>query len=227
MKMKEKEAEYFEMAVSYDTTPERCSSQSQPFCSFQSPSSSDASPSFSSYEEDTEMGQRKCIESKGSNFACRIRDHVKMGPKFSETVKSKLSLGAKIIQKGGRENIFKQIFGLTEGEEFLKASQCYLSTTRGPIAGLLFISNKKIAFCSERSISYSSSTGELIRTPYKVLIPIQKIKSINESENVNKPEQKYVEIVTVDDFEFWFMGFLRYEKAYRNLQKAISMANEV
>ncbi|KAH9724967.1 putative GEM-like protein 8 [Citrus sinensis] len=215
--MKEKEAEYFEMAVSYDTTPERCSSQSQPFCSFQSPSSSDASPSFSSYEEDTEMGQRKCIESKGSNFACRIRDHVK----------SKLSLGAKIIQKGGRENIFKQIFGLTEGEEFLKASQCYLSTTRGPIAGLLFISNKKIAFCSERSISYSSSTGELIRTPYKVLIPIQKIKSINESENVNKPEQKYVEIVTVDDFEFWFMGFLRYEKAYRNLQKAISMANEV
>lgn len=26
-------------------------------------------------EEDTEMGQRKCIESKGSNFACRIRDH--------------------------------------------------------------------------------------------------------------------------------------------------------
>ncbi|KAH9781014.1 putative GEM-like protein 8 [Citrus sinensis] len=178
-------------------------------------------------EEDTEMGQRKCIESKGSNFACRIRDHVKMGPKFSETVKSKLSLGAKIIQKGGRENIFKQIFGLTEGEEFLKASQCYLSTTRGPIAGLLFISNKKIAFCSERSISYSSSTGELIRTPYKVLIPIQKIKSINESENVNKPEQKYVEIVTVDDFEFWFMGFLRYEKAYRNLQKAISMANEM
>lgn len=60
-----------------------------------------------------------------------------------------------------------------------------------------------------------------------MLIPIQKIKSINESENVNKPEQKYVEIVTVDDFEFWFMGFLRYEKAYRNLQKAISMANEV
>lgn len=60
-----------------------------------------------------------------------------------------------------------------------------------------------------------------------MLIPIQKIKSINESENVTKPEQKYVEIVTVDDFEFWFMGFLRYEKAYRNLQKAISMANEM
>ena len=60
-----------------------------------------------------------------------------------------------------------------------------------------------------------------------MLIPIQKIKSINESENVNKLEQKYVGTVTVDDFEFWLMGFLRYEKAYRNLQKAISMANEM
>lgn len=100
---------------------------------------------------------------------------MKIGPKFSETVKGKLSLGAKIIKKGGRESIFKQIFGLIEGEEFLKASQCYLSTTSGPIAGLLFISTEKIAFCSERSIAYSSSTGELIRTPYKVILMILKI----------------------------------------------------
>lgn len=46
--MKEKEADDFEMVVSYDTTPERCSPQSQPFSSFQSPSSSDASPCFNS-----------------------------------------------------------------------------------------------------------------------------------------------------------------------------------
>lgn len=95
-----------------------------------------------------------------------------MGPKFSETVKGKLSLGARIIQKGGRENIFKQIFGLNEGEELLKASQCYLSTTSGPIAGLLFISNEKICFCSERSITISSPTGELIKAPYKVIVSI-------------------------------------------------------
>lgn len=85
---------------------------------------------------------------------------------------------------------------------------------------------RKLLFENERSIAYSSSTGELIRTPYKVLIPIKKIKNIYESANVNKPEQKYMEIVTVDDFEFWFMGFLRYNKAYKNLRKAISMANE-
>lgn len=94
---------------------------------------------------------------------------MKLGPKLSETVKGKLRLGAKIVQGGGRESIFKQVFGMEEGEEFLKASQCYLSTTAGPIAGLLFISTKKIAFCSERSITFPSPNGKLVRSPYKVL----------------------------------------------------------
>lgn len=97
---------------------------------------------------------------------------VKMGPKWSETVKGKLSVGAKIIKKGGRENIFKEIFGVCDGEKLLKASQCYLSTSAGPIAGILFISTFKICFCSERSITVHSSSagggGGLIRIPYKV-----------------------------------------------------------
>ena len=52
---------------------------------------------------------------------------VKMGPKFWETVKGKLSVGAKIIKKGGRENIFRDIFGVSDGQKLLKASHCYLS----------------------------------------------------------------------------------------------------
>lgn len=60
----------------------------------------------------------------------------------------------------------------------------------------------------------------------QVLIPMEKIKEVNESMNVNKLEQKYIEVVTKDDSEFWFMGFLRYEKAIKNLNNAISMANK-
>lgn len=100
------------------------------------------------------------------SFMCVLA--VRLGPKLSETVKGKLSLGARIIQGGGRENIFKHMFSVREGEELLKASQCYLSTTAGPIAGLLFISTEKVAFCSERSISFTSPSGDVIRSPYKV-----------------------------------------------------------
>ncbi|KAI3831255.1 hypothetical protein MKX03_034041 [Papaver bracteatum] len=115
----------------------------------------------------------------------------------------KLRLGG-----GGMQKIFKQTFRTKEGEELLKASRCYLS---GPIAGLLFVTTEKIAFCSEKSLTISSTKGGFIRTPYKVVIPVEKIKRVEESRNADKPKQKYIEIVTVDHFDFWFMGFVNYD----------------
>lgn len=94
---------------------------------------------------------------------------VRLAPKITETVKGKLSLGAKILQVGGMEKIFKQLFSVREGEKLLKASQCYLSTTAGPIAGLLFISTDKVAFRSERSLKFYSKNGEIVRVHYKVI----------------------------------------------------------
>ncbi|THG05086.1 hypothetical protein TEA_012892 [Camellia sinensis var. sinensis] len=106
------------------------------------------------------------LERKEDNLAS-IQEHVKLGRKITETVKGKLSLGAKIIRAGGVEKIFKHNFSIREGEKLLKASQCYLSTTAGPIAGLLFISTDKVAFFSDRSIKLSSPTGKFIRIRYK------------------------------------------------------------
>nr|CAN83539.1 hypothetical protein VITISV_021330 [Vitis vinifera] len=159
---------------------------------------------------------------KADNFVDGVREHVRLGLKFSETVKGKLSLGARILQIGGVKRVFKQNFGVREGEKLLKVSQCYLSTTAGPIAGLLFISTQRVAFCSERSIKFSSPNGELVRIHYKVSIPLRKIKRANQGENVKKPSQKYMEIVTMDNFDFWFMGFLNYQKAFSYLRQAIS-----
>ncbi|XP_017257721.1 GEM-like protein 4 [Daucus carota subsp. sativus] len=211
---------------SYDvsSSPQRPSSLSELVSSCHSSDSSRSSPVSETNNRGSKAGQKNKPGRKAGSFAFRIKEHVRMGPKLSETVKGKLSVGAKIILKGGRENIFRHIFGVSEGEKLLKASQCYLSTTAGPIAGILFISTLKLAFFSERSITLPSDKGGCLKTPYKVLIPISKIKEANESENVNKPAQKYIEVVTEDGFEFWFMGFVRYEKAFMNLQKAISMS---
>ncbi|KAK6146593.1 hypothetical protein DH2020_020462 [Rehmannia glutinosa] len=158
------------------------------------------------------------------HFAQGIREHVKLGPKLSETVKGKLSLGARILQVGGVEKVFKQKFNIRSDEKLLKASQCYLSTTAGPLAGLLFISNDRVAFCSERSIKVSSPTGKLVKVHYKVMIPLRKIKRAIETENVKKPTQKYVQLVTEDSFEFWFMGFLNHQRTLKYLQQAIHQA---
>ncbi|KAI5401794.1 hypothetical protein KIW84_066315 [Lathyrus oleraceus] len=159
---------------------------------------------------------------KGDGFAHDVGEHVRLGPKITDTVKGKLRLGARILQVGGVEKVFKQLFSVKDEEKLLKASHCYLSTTSGPIAGLLFISTHKVAFCSDKSIKTTSPKGDIIRVQYKVCIPHEKIEHVNQSQNVMKPSEKYIEIVTVDGFDFWFMGFFNYRKALRYLQQAIS-----
>jgi len=93
---------------------------------------------------------------------------VRLGPTISETVMGKLSLGAEILQVGGVKKVFNHFFTVRKDEKLLKASQCYLSTTSGPLAGLLFISTDKVCFCSERSIKVFSSKGQMCRVRYKV-----------------------------------------------------------
>ncbi|KAL0541571.1 hypothetical protein IC582_021624 [Cucumis melo] len=168
--------------------------------------------------EDTVVSRRSMVGS----FAQGVREHVRLGQKIRETVKGKLNLGAKILQVGGLRKVYKQLFSVREGEKLLKACQCHLSTTTGPLAGLLFISTHKLAFCSDKSLKLSSPTGELLRFHYKVVIPVGRIERVNQSKNVMKPSQKYLEIVTVDNFDFWFMGFQNFQKSFRSLQQAIS-----
>ncbi|WOL18931.1 GEM-like protein 4 [Canna indica] len=161
---------------------------------------------------------------KADRYAQSIRDHVSLGTNFSETLKGKFNLGTKILQAGGVERVFRKNFCIEKGEKLLKAFQCYLSTTAGPIAGMLFISNKKIAFHSDRSLRLTSPKGNLARVPYKVLIPVERVKRASQSENCEKPNERYIQIVTVDDFEFWFMGFISYQRSFKYLGQAISQS---
>ncbi|KAL5721315.1 hypothetical protein ACHQM5_004973 [Ranunculus cassubicifolius] len=115
----------------------------------------------------------------------------------------KLNIGARMVQGGGVQKVFTQIFGVQEEEKLLKVSPCYLSTTTGIVAGLLFISTKKIAFCCERSLRLISPSREAYI-------------------NVKKPTQRYIKIATLDSFNFWFMGFVNYQKTFKYVQHAIS-----
>ncbi|KAA3460441.1 lipoxygenase-like proteiny domain-containing protein 1-like [Gossypium australe] len=159
-------------------TPLKHLFHSKPLSLTQSPSSS-----FKSREDTAKL------KNKNSSFASRIINHVK----------GKLSFGARIIVGGGSGSVFGQIFIVKEGEKLLKAFQCHLCTTAGPIPGLLFISTENVAFCGERWINVTSSPGQVLATlPYKVLVPIRKIKRVNRSENVKNTEEKYIDIVTSD-----------------------------
>jgi len=145
------------------------------------------------------------------------------GPKLIEIMKQKLSHGAKMIQLGSPGKIFKKTFSIREEEKLLQASQCYLYTTAGAIAGILFVSTERVAFCSDRSIKTYSTTGQLLKFQYKVSIPLGKIKGVRDSMIMKRPSYNYVELVTVDDFSFWFLGFVNYNKTLRYLHHAIGL----
>ncbi|KAH9289449.1 hypothetical protein KI387_033566 [Taxus chinensis] len=149
--------------------------------------------------------------------------HMKLGGSISETVWSKLSLGAKIVAEGGIENVFKLSFSIAPTEKLLKTSACYLSTTTGPVAGLLFISTEKLAFCSDHPLSYTTSDGRIDWSDYRVVIPVGRVKAISPCENIHRSCEKYIQVETLDNYEFWFMGFVNYQKALRFLQESVSV----
>ncbi|KAL6640911.1 hypothetical protein ACP70R_019092 [Stipagrostis hirtigluma subsp. patula] len=162
------------------------------------------------------------LSKKTDSYVQGFKEHITLGPKLSETIKGKLSLGAKVLQVGSLDKVFRKYFAVENDEKLLKAFQCYLSTTAGPIAGLLFISTEKIAFRSDRPLNLASPKGGSTRVPYKVLIPAKRIKSASVRENLYNPDEKYIDVVTVDGFDFWFMGFISYEKSFKYLQHVIS-----
>ncbi|PPD87145.1 hypothetical protein GOBAR_DD15934 [Gossypium barbadense] len=63
------------------------------------------------------------IGKKADTFAHGVREHVRVGPKISETVNGKLSLGERILQVGGVEKIFKQLFSVREGEKLDRSNE--------------------------------------------------------------------------------------------------------
>lgn len=56
----------------------------------------------------------------------------------------------------------------------------------------------------------------------QVLIPVNKIATVEPVTMKENPPERYIHIVTVDSHDFWFMGFVSYDKAVHNLVEAVS-----
>lgn len=60
-----------------------------------------------------------------------------------------------------------------------------------------------------------------LTTP-QVAIPLQRLRAASPSANKTKPAEKFIQLVSVDSHEFWFMGFVNYDGAVAHLQEALS-----
>ncbi|PIN02119.1 hypothetical protein CDL12_25370 [Handroanthus impetiginosus] len=159
---------------------------------------------------------------KAEEIARNIWHNLKTGPSWSEAAWGKVNLTAKAITEGGFESLFKQIFQTDPNEKLKKSFACYLSTTTGPVAGTLYLSTARVAFCSDRPLSFRAPSGQEAWSYYKVTIPLGNIENVNPVTMSQNPAEKYIHIVTVDGHDFWFMGFVNFEKASHHLLDIIS-----
>lgn len=98
---------------------------------------------------------------------------VKLSSSVTDAAMARLHQGTKLLTEGGYKKVFQQTFGFVDGDKYLDCFACYLSTSSGPVNGTLYISTKRLAFCSESPLYYSSSPpGQSEWLYYKVCLTL-------------------------------------------------------
>jgi len=54
-----------------------------------------------------------------------------------------------------------------------------------------------------------------------VVLPANQLKAVNPSTSRVNTSDKYIQVISIDNHEFWFMGFVTYESAVKSLQEAV------
>ncbi|XP_043716616.1 GEM-like protein 1 [Telopea speciosissima] len=158
---------------------------------------------------------------KAEGVTENVWHHLKTSPSFTDAAMARLAQGTKVLAEGGHEKVFQQTFQLLPEEKLLKPYACYLSSSSGPVIGTLYLSNKRVAFCSDNPLCYYPAPGQKEWLYYKVAVLLDQLVAVNPSFNRMNPSEKYIEVVTADGHEFWFMGFVSYDKALKNLTEAL------
>ncbi|KAL6843587.1 hypothetical protein ACP4OV_026649 [Aristida adscensionis] len=169
------------------------------------------------YGKILEDGTRKAADTTGN-----IWHHLRTAPNMADAAVARLSQGTKAYAEGGRDRVFHQTFGAMPGEQLLKAYACYLSTSSGPVIGTLYLSTARLAFCSDSPLCYQGPAGQPHECMYyKVVLPLSQVRSVNPSSSVRNRAERYIQVTTMDNHDFWFMGFVSYDKALKNLSEAL------
>lgn len=161
---------------------------------------------------------------KAEDLAGNTWQHLKTSPSFADAAMGRIVHSTKVLAEGGYEKIFRQTFETVPEEQLQDSYACYLSTSAGPVMGTLYVSTAKLAFCSDNPLPYKNG-DQTEWSYYKVVIPLHQLKAVNPSTNRVNAAEKYIQIISVDGHEFWYMGFLNYEDAVNILQSSLQSRN--
>ncbi|KAI4323017.1 hypothetical protein L6164_022658 [Bauhinia variegata] len=160
---------------------------------------------------------------KAENVADNFWNHLRVSSNPADAAMARIVQGTKMITKGGPDKLFQHTFGILAGEKLLRPCVCYISTPSGPVIGTLYVSTKRLAFCSDHPMSHHPSPVQNHSTYNKVELPLDRLSTVNPYTNRFNPSEKNIQVVTVDGYEFYFVGFISYEKALKTIKEALQL----
>ncbi|KAL4293574.1 GEM-like protein 2 isoform X2 [Arachis ipaensis] len=189
------------------------------------------------------------------NMVDNFWNHIRISSSPADAAMARIVQGTRALTNGGSDKLFQQTFGFVPGERLLKPFACYISTTSGPVIGTLYVSNKRVAFCSDYPIChhpmsfqhhrssciyykvrmsrlhsmgaafsqtlYDTDMYPTNRHTTQVVLELPQVSTVSPSTNRFNPSEKYIQIVSVDGYEFYFMGFISYDMALKTLNEAL------
>jgi hypothetical protein len=55
----------------------------------------------------------------------------------------------------------------------------------------------------------------------QVVLPLAHLRSVTPTAGQQNPAERYIQVVSVDNHEFWFMGLVNYDSAVTSLQESV------
>ncbi|KAG4125526.1 hypothetical protein ERO13_D10G100500v2 [Gossypium hirsutum] len=95
---------------------------------------------------------------KAEDLAENTWQHLKTNSSFTDAAMGRIAQGTKVLAEGGYERVFRQTFETVPKEQLLNSFACYLSTSAGPVMGVLYVSTAKLAYCSDNPLSYKNGS---------------------------------------------------------------------
>lgn len=60
-----------------------------------------------------------------------------------------------------------------------------------------------------------------------MVIPLDQLRAANPSGSKVNAAEKYIQVISLDEHEFWFMGFLYFDSAVKSLEEAVITARSL
>ncbi|KAF8034772.1 hypothetical protein BT93_C0937 [Corymbia citriodora subsp. variegata] len=154
-------------------------------------------------------------------------NHLTTNRSIIDSAIARLAQGRKMFKEGGRDKVFERTFEILPGEKFLKAYACHQSTSSGLVIGTLYLSTKRLIFHSDELRCNYTPSGQQKWDYSKEVLLLDQLSFVSRSLKGLDHSEKYIQVVTRDGYEFWFRGFVSYDKAIKNINEALQHNREI